>query len=213
MGPFAIVVMGVSGSGKTTVAARLARNLDRQFAEGDTFHLPGNVAKMRDGIALSDEDRWPWLDAIAAWIDAQRAADLPCVVACSALKRAYREKLSCGHHDVRFVYLKAEYALVARRMAAREGHYMPVTLLQSQFDTLEEPGSAENPAMDGIAPHVEDSGEGRWTVAEAINLDVPAPVITLSLLQRLRSRDSDSYSDKLLAAMRKQFGGHAVRKG
>ena len=145
MRPFAIVVMGVSGSGKSTVAARLAARLDWQFAEGDTFHPAANVAKMRDGIALSDEDRWPWLDAIAAWIDAQRAKGRHCVVACSALKRAYRERLLDGHHDVRFVYLKADYALVARRMAARQGHYMPVTLLQSQFDALEEPGSAENP--------------------------------------------------------------------
>lgn len=141
----AIIVMGVSGSGKTTVAAQLAARLGWEFAEGDTFHPAANVAKMREGLALSDEDRWPWLDAIAAWIDAQRAAGRPSVVACSALKRAYRERLLGGHHDVRFVYLKADYALVAGRMAARQGHYMPVTLLRSQFDALEEPGSAENP--------------------------------------------------------------------
>jgi carbohydrate kinase (thermoresistant glucokinase family) len=145
LSPFAIVVMGVSGSGKSTVAALLAARLGWQFIEGDTFHPAANVAKMREGIALADEDRWPWLDAIAAWIDAQRATGRHCVVACSALKRAYRERLLCGHHDVRFVYMKAEYALVSRRMAARQGHYMPVTLLQSQFDTLEEPGVAENP--------------------------------------------------------------------
>ena len=145
MVPFAIVVMGVSGSGKTTVASRLAARLDRQFAEGDAFHPAANVEKMRQGIPLTDEDRWPWLDAIAAWLDAQRAAGKPCVITCSALKRAYRERLAHGHHDVRFVYLKAEYSLVARRMAARKGHYMPMALLQSQFDALEEPGPEENP--------------------------------------------------------------------
>ena len=148
----AIVVMGVSGSGKTTVAERLAARLEWQFAEGDTFHPAANVAKMREGIALTDEDRWPWLDAMAAWIDAQRKAGRDCVLACSALKHAYRERLLDGHHDVRFVYLKAGYDLVAQRMAARQGHYMPVSLLQSQFDALEEPGATE----DALTVSIED---------------------------------------------------------
>ena len=143
--PSVIVVMGVSGSGKTTVASLLAERLDWQFAEADSFHPAANIARMRDGIPLTDEDRWPWLDAIAAWIDAARASGQRCVITCSALKRAYRERLVHGHHDVRFVFLKGEYGLVAQRVAARKGHYMPVALLQSQFDTLEEPGSGESP--------------------------------------------------------------------
>ena len=148
--PFAIVVMGVSGSGKTTVASQLATRLDWQFAEGDSFHPAANVAKMRQGIALTDEDRWPWLEAIAAWMDAQRAAGRRCVLTCSALKRVYRQQLAHGHDDVSFVYLKAEYDLVAQRMAARKDHYMPVALLQSQFDALEEPDSSENPLTAAI---------------------------------------------------------------
>ena len=137
--------MGVSGSGKTTVASLLAERLDWQFAEADSFHPAANIARMRDGIPLTDEDRWPWLDAIAAWIDSVRASGQRCVITCSALKRAYRERLVHGHHDVRFVFLKGEYALVAQRVAARKGHYMPVALLRNQFDTLEEPGPGESP--------------------------------------------------------------------
>jgi gluconokinase len=144
MAPCVIIVMGVSGSGKTTVASQLAERLHWKFMEGDSFHPAANVEKMRGGIPLTDADRWPWLDTIAAWIDASRAANQCCVVTCSALKRAYRARLAGGHGDVRFVYLKAEQALIARRMAARQGHYMPVSLLQSQFDTLEEPGLDED---------------------------------------------------------------------
>ena len=155
MGPSVIVVMGVSGSGKTTVASLLAERLHWQFAEADSFHPAANVARMRDGIPLTDEDRWPWLDAIAAWIDSARASGQRCVITCSALKRAYRERIIHGHHDVRFVYLKGEYGLVARRVAARKGHYMPVALLQSQFDTLEEPGPGESPLAVSIEPSPE----------------------------------------------------------
>jgi 6-phosphogluconate dehydrogenase len=119
------------------------------------------------------------------------------------LMQAYAEGFSILEH-------KTEMGFDLHQVAEiwREGSVVRSWLLDLTARAL-----AENPAMDGIAPYVEDSGEGRWTVAEAIDLDVPAPVITLSLLQRLRSRDSDAYSDKLLAAMRKQFGGHAVRKG
>jgi gluconokinase len=135
--------MGVSGCGKTTVAAQLAERLGWQLAEADMFHSPANVAKMRSGIALTDEDRWPWLAAIAKWIDAARAAGKPGVITCSALKRRYREIIVGDRPDVRLVYLKGDYALIARRMAARAHHYMPVGLLQSQFDALEEPGPDE----------------------------------------------------------------------
>ena len=139
----AIVVMGVSGCGKSTVAARLARQLGWEFAEADAFHSSANVEKMRSGVALTDEDRWPWLDAIAAWIGKARAQGRPCIVACSALKRRYRERLAGGHDDVTFVFLKGDYETVAARLAGRSGHYMPLSLLQSQFDALEEPVTDE----------------------------------------------------------------------
>ena len=147
MDPGVIVVMGVAGSGKSTIAAELARRLGWRFAEGDAFHPAANVEKMRQGIALDDTDRWPWLDAIAAWVHETRRGGGRCVVACSALKRAYRERIAAGRDDVRFVYLQGTYDLVSRRMASREGHYMPLALLRSQYDTLEEPGTEENPIV------------------------------------------------------------------
>jgi gluconokinase len=147
MVPAVIVVMGVSGSGKTTVADALARRLGWTFAEGDAFHPPANVAKMAAGTPLDDADRGPWLDAIARWIDATREAGKHGVVACSALKRSYRLRLARGRHDVCFVYLKGSYDLIAERMARREAHYMPLALLRSQFDALEEPGSDESPLV------------------------------------------------------------------
>lgn len=136
--------MGVSGCGKTTVASRLAQRLGWDFAEADTFHSAANVAKMSAGIPLTDDDRWPWLGAIAARIEAARASGRGCVVACSALKRRYRERLSGGHHDVRFVYLQGDYDTVAARLSGRTGHYMPPTLLKSQYEALEEPAADEN---------------------------------------------------------------------
>ncbi len=150
MDPGVIVVMGVSGSGKTTVAVELARRLGWRFAEGDTFHPRANVAKMRAGIPLTDEDRWPWLDAIADWIRERRDDGERCVVACSALRRAYRKRLAAGRDDVCFVYLRGEYDLVAARMARREGHYMPLSLLRSQYETLEEPDTEEHPVIVSI---------------------------------------------------------------
>jgi carbohydrate kinase (thermoresistant glucokinase family) len=143
MAPSVIIVMGVAGSGKTTVASRLAGRLHWRFAEADSFHSPANIARMREGTPLTDQDRWPWLDAIAAWIDSVGNAGECCVVACSALKRAYRARLVGGHRDVRFVYLKGDYGLVAARMGGRTGHYMPLSLLRSQFDALEEPEAKE----------------------------------------------------------------------
>ena len=145
-----IVVMGVSGSGKTTVAALLAARLGWRLAEADAFHSPANVAKMRGGIPLTDADREPWLDAIAGWIDEVRAAGSHGVVACSALRRRYRERLARGRGDVRFAYLRGDYALVARRLSGRKHEYMPSSLLRSQFDTLEEPGTDENPIVVAI---------------------------------------------------------------
>jgi carbohydrate kinase (thermoresistant glucokinase family) len=142
--------MGVSGCGKSTIAARLAGRLGWQFAEADEFHSSANVAKMRGGTPLTDEDRRPWLEAIARWIDAARAAGRPAIVACSALKRSYRDVLIGPRKDVRLVYLKGGYELVARRLAARAGHYMPLALLDSQFATLEEPMPDEQAIVVGI---------------------------------------------------------------
>ena len=148
--PAAIVVMGVSGCGKTTLASRLAQRLGWEFAEADAFHSLANVEKMRSGIPLTDEDRWPWLEALAERLDSARKRGLPCVVACSALRRAYRERLARGHDDVRFVYLQGDLETIAGRMAGRSGHYMPPSLLRSQFATLEEPGRDENPIVISI---------------------------------------------------------------
>jgi gluconokinase len=156
MVPSVVVVMGVSGCGKTTVAAGLAERLGWQLAEADMFHSPANIAKMGNGIALTDEDRWPWLAGIANWIDAARSARRPSVITCSALKRRYREIIIGDRPGVRLVYLKGDYDLIARRMAAREGHYMPVGLLQSQFDALEEPGPDENAIVVSIEAPPED---------------------------------------------------------
>jgi carbohydrate kinase (thermoresistant glucokinase family) len=140
-----LVMMGVSGSGKTTIAEGVAAAKGWSLLEGDTFHPPANVAKMASGTPLTDEDRWPWLHAIATAIDADRARGESAVVACSALRRAYRDILIGQRKDVRLVYLKGSRELIGDRMRARHGHFMPPALLDSQFATLEEPGPDENP--------------------------------------------------------------------
>lgn len=134
-----IVVMGVSGAGKSTVGALLAERLGWPFEDGDSFHPPANVEKMRAGTPLTDEDRWPWLAAIAARIAAARAEGRGVVIACSALRRSYRDVLRDGHADIRFLHLTGEPALIMARQAARQGHYMPASLVASQFATLEPP--------------------------------------------------------------------------
>jgi carbohydrate kinase (thermoresistant glucokinase family) len=139
-----LIVMGVSGSGKTTVAAALAHHLGWPFKDGDELHPSSNIAKMRSGHPLDDSDRWPWLAQIADWIDAWRAAGNCGVVTCSALKRSYRAFLTKGRGDVRVVYLHGDMALIAKRLAARNGHFMPSGLLASQFAALEEPGPDEH---------------------------------------------------------------------
>jgi carbohydrate kinase (thermoresistant glucokinase family) len=144
-GVAAIVVMGVSGAGKSTVGQVLAARLDCPFRDADSFHPPANIAKMKSGQPLDDDDRWPWLGAIAAWIAEHRAAGTTCVVTCSALKRRYRDIVTDRQRsDVRLVYLKGGFDLIAARLAARKGHFMPPALLQSQFDALEEPAPDEH---------------------------------------------------------------------
>ena len=135
--------MGVSGSGKTTIASALAQHLGWPFKDGDELHPAANIAKMRAGHALDDHDRWPWLARIADWIDARRAAGSCGVITCSALKRSYRELLTEGRPEVRIVYLHGDQSLIAARLAARHGHFMPSDLLASQFAALEEPGPDE----------------------------------------------------------------------
>jgi carbohydrate kinase (thermoresistant glucokinase family) len=146
----AIVLMGVSGAGKSTIGVRLAQKLQRDFLEGDTFHPPANVEKMRRGVPLDDADRLPWLHAIAGAIDAARQAQRQIVVTCSALKRSYRSILSAGHDDVAFVYLRGDKDLIAQRLAVRAGHFMPPALLDSQFAALEEPDVDERSVMMAI---------------------------------------------------------------
>jgi gluconokinase len=153
--PSALVVMGVSGSGKSTIAEHLAARLGWRYVDGDLFHPPANVAKMSAGHPLTDEDRWPWLRAIAAEIDRLAAAGERAVVACSALKRAYRDILVHGRDDVRIVFLHGTRDLIAKRLAARKGHFMPPGLLDSQFKTLEPPQPSERPVTVSIDASVD----------------------------------------------------------
>ena len=149
----AIVVMGVSGTGKSTIASMLAQRLHWVYEDADWFHPKSNIEKMHHGEPLNDEDRWPWLRAIAEWIDATRSAGGHGVVACSALKRAYRDILIGNRRDVRLVFLKGDRDLIARRIAARADHFMPSTLLESQFAALQEPQADERPIVVTIVPH------------------------------------------------------------
>jgi gluconokinase len=141
----AIVVMGVAGAGKSTVGELLAARLNCPFRDADSFHPAANIAKMSRGEPLEDEDRRPWLRAIAAWIAEHRAAGTTCVVTCSALKRVYRDIVTSEQSaDVRLVYLKGEFELIDARLKARTGHFMPPGLLHSQFAALEEPCADEH---------------------------------------------------------------------
>lgn len=144
------VVMGVSGSGKTTVAALLANALGCQFQEGDDLHSANNIEKMRDGAPLTDEDRLPWLQKLAGVIEGWRARGESGVLACSALKKSYRDILVGKHRDVTLIYLKGSYDLVSQRMGTRQKHFMPVALLQSQISALQEPTADEHPIIVGI---------------------------------------------------------------
>ena len=142
-----ILLMGVAGSGKTTLGDALAREFAWPYRDADSFHPQANIDKMSRGEALTDDDRWPWLDAIAAWMDERRAQNLRGIVSCSALKRVYRDRLLVGRPDVRLVYLSGSQDVIGKRMSRREGHFMPTALLESQFATLEEPSEDENPIV------------------------------------------------------------------
>jgi carbohydrate kinase (thermoresistant glucokinase family) len=151
-----LVVMGVTSSGKTTVAQGLAERRGWPFQEGDSLHPKANVEKMAAGTPLTDEDRWPWLDKVSAWIDARRAAGDSAVITCSMLKRAYRDKVIGDKDDVRLMYLKGDRKVIAARMAKRKGHYMPTSLLDSQIATLEPPAADERPLVVDIEGSIED---------------------------------------------------------
>ncbi|MGC0378310.1 gluconokinase [Streptomyces sp. SAI-229] len=167
--PHVVVVMGVAGTGKTTIGPLLAARFGVPYAEGDDFHPPANIAKMSAGTPLTDDDRWPWLDAIGDW--AHGRAGLGGVVSCSALKRSYRDRLRAAAPGVLFVHLSGDRALVEDRMSHRQGHFMPTALLDSQFATLQplEPDEA------GVAVDVAGSPE-EITARAATALDaLPEP--------------------------------------
>lgn len=137
-----IIVMGVTGAGKTTVGQQLAETLGWRFHDADDFHPPANKAKMHAGIPLTDDDRWPWLRALRSVIEQSLADDAPAVVTCSALKRAYRDVLSGGLSGVQYVHLTGDARVLAERLASRRGHFMNPALLESQIATLEPPAGA-----------------------------------------------------------------------
>jgi len=167
---FAAAVMGVSGSGKTTVGEALAARLGWQFVDGDALHPAANVAKMRAGRPLDDDDRWPWLDAIAAQLDAWGVLGTAGVITCSALKRRYRDRIMGGRAGVRLVYLDGSRELIATRLAGRRGHFMPASLLDSQFAALEPPGRDESPI--------------------AVRIDRPIAAIVDGIVAALSSQDA-----------------------
>lgn len=135
-----ILVMGVSGSGKSTIGAQLAEALALPFGDADAFHPPANVKKMSAGTPLTDADRWPWLDALGAWLAGQPGGG---VIACSALKRVYRDRLRLAAPGMRILYLSGQPAMITQRQAVRENHFMPPSLMASQFATLEAPDADE----------------------------------------------------------------------
>ncbi|MEU3664428.1 gluconokinase [Streptomyces sp. NPDC032940] len=169
--PHVVVVMGVAGTGKTTIGPLLAARLGVPYAEGDDFHPPANIAKMTAGTPLTDEDRWPWLDAIGGW--AHGRAGLGGVVSSSALKRSYRDRLRAAAPGVVFVHLTGSRELIEDRMSHREGHFMPTALLDSQFATLQplEPDEA------GVAVDVAGSPEEITERATTALKALPEPAL------------------------------------
>ncbi|HEY5221964.1 MAG TPA: gluconokinase [Microbacteriaceae bacterium] len=154
--PVVLVLMGVSGCGKTSVGTLLADRLGWAFEEGDSLHPAANIAKMASGHPLNDEDRWPWLEKVAEWCEQLLADGTNGVITCSALKRSYRDLINRGSKGIEFVYLRGEMKLIAERLAARHGHFMPPRLLASQFADLEEPGDDEPSIRVHIGPGPEE---------------------------------------------------------
>lgn len=166
--PQFIIVMGVSGSGKTTVAEGIAERMGWTFAEGDDFHPEANVEKMKAGHPLTDEDRWPWLESIGAWIDAHEHGKESAVITCSALKKSYRDMLREGRPGVRFCHVDVESEVLEERLAKRKGHYMPASLLDSQLADLEPLQKAEP----GVVVHADgDQAEVLADTLAALGLD------------------------------------------
>jgi carbohydrate kinase (thermoresistant glucokinase family) len=170
--PCALVVMGVAGSGKSTIGEALSQRLGWRYEDGDSFHPAANVAKMSAGQPLTDDDRWPWLEAIAAEIERCRQAGQHIIIACSALKRAYRDILVHGRDDVRMVYLNGSHDLIADRLGHRKGHFMPPGLLDSQFATLEPPSPDERPI--------------------SVSIDAPVDAIVDGIVLQLQPGQTDS---------------------
>jgi len=173
--PSVVIVMGVSGCGKSTIGSLLAGRLRWEFEDGDWFHPAANVDKMHRGIPLTDDDRGPWLRSIRAWIDATQAAGGHGVLACSALKRRYRDVLIGNGAAVRLVYLKGSEGLIARRIATRHEHFMPPSLLHSQFAALEEPGPDENPIIISVEPRPSEIVAQILSILNAGESAGPAP--------------------------------------
>ena len=165
--PSVLVLMGVAGSGKTTIGLALSRRLGWPYADADDYHPAANVAKMSAGHPLDDKDRWPWLEAIAADIDRVRAAHGHAIISCSALKKAYRDVIVGARADVRLVLLDGSKEEIARRMAARKNHFMPIGLLDSQFATLERPTADERPIVVSIAKSPDEIAD---EIRRALNL-------------------------------------------
>ncbi len=152
-----LIVMGVSGVGKSTIALALNTHLHWPFQEGDDLHPAANIDKMSHGIPLTDEDRKPWLAAVRAWIDARVAAGEPGMVTCSALKRSYRDTMVAGRACVRILYLHADAKIIEEHLARRTGHFMPPSMLESQLKTLEEPAPDEHPITVNVTGSIDDT--------------------------------------------------------
>jgi gluconokinase len=167
--PTIAVMMGVSGSGKTTIGQALAARLGWAFQEGDDLHPAANIAKMKAGIPLTDEDRAPWLAKVEAWVSEELRQGRSGVIACSALKRAYRDQIVAGRPNVRLLFLKGGHDLIAERIAQRHGHFMPPSLLDSQFAALEAPAPSEHaieidisqPLESNVAKAAAELGDGQ----------------------------------------------------
>src|SRR5215831_1299869 len=166
-----VVLAGAAGSGKTTVGRALAARLGWAIEDADALHSPADIAKMHSGVPLTDADRWPWLETVVIWLDARIAADTPAVVACSVLKRSYREFIYRGRPTVQIVMLQADAAMLTSRLTGRHGHFFPAALLQSQLADLEMPDHAERTL---VVPTVRPPAEIADEIIRRLGL-TPAP--------------------------------------